>query len=248
MVGGTIVKDVEKYPFMVAVDDIQYDGPYYCGGTLIAPRYVLTAAHCVANDALDGYLPPDDFRVAIGYLDREAIPDSGWMTVKRVIPEPAYIPSAFYLGNDAALLELSAPVKGVDVAQLPASGDRSFEGTRDPVTAIGWGGKYRYGPDSKMLREVGMRVDKAKTCKELFETNLGLPYVSALLICASAPGKSTCQGDSGGPILAKDGARWVQDGVTSGAVGCAMTGWPPFYTRLSNPDVNAFVRDAAGIK
>ncbi len=248
IVGGRMVDDASTYPFMVAVDNTLYDSPFYCGGALLTERYVITAAHCVANATLDGYYPPDVYRVALGHLNREEIPDKDWLPVKRIIVEPDYQPAAFFLGYDVALLELVDPVKGVEFVTLPKAGDRSGERTGDPLTVLGWGVKYQIGPDSARLRQVTLKVGKAKTCKQQSIDYLGEPYTISLLICVGAPGKSFCNGDSGGPLIARQGARWVQHGIVSGGVGCGLYGWDGFITRLSNPDINQWVRKTAGVK
>ncbi|MGI9253335.1 MAG: S1 family peptidase [Thermomicrobiales bacterium] len=239
--GGRIVQDPGAYPYVVAVTSISYFPSITCTGTLIAPDWVLTAAGCVTTLTWDGYLAPEKLRVAVGYLDRQRIPDSGWLSVKRMVADPDYDLAGFSWMHNVALLQLATPVTGVTPVTLVAAGNRTLEGARAPVTAVGWGRPYLGGPETRMLREANLRVDPVKECRGQVS---GRKKGTSHLLCASTRGKGTCASDEGSPLLAKDGNRWVQVGIASTAY-CGQMGWSSVFARLSDPEVNAFVANNA---
>ncbi|MFM9107546.1 MAG: S1 family peptidase [Chloroflexota bacterium] len=246
IVGGTPVGSKAEFPFMAAVDNVNTEEPYWCGGSVIAPRYVVTAAHCAYDFDLLQVVTPGERRVAVGYLDLGKAPERAWIPVRRVMVHPKFDPVRSGLSYDVAVLELAAPVTGVTPARLPAAGDQTGERRGDEMTVIGWGRKYAFGPASARLRQATVQVEAGWQCKQDFGG--GGDFSIALSACFYTPGKSACNGDSGSPVLAREGDRWVQRGIVSGGYICAGLNIPWFGTRLSNPEINRFVRETAGLK
>ncbi|WP_158073507.1 S1 family peptidase [Actinophytocola xanthii] len=247
VVGGTDVPD-GKYPFMVT---LQYEpsGPtaydrHFCGGTLIGPFAVLTAAHCV-----DGFPTEqlEDLSVIVG---RTVLTNEGQgriRNVSEIFVHPDYEPSAGAFVPDVAVLLLDEPVTDIAPVQLVTPGTDALERPGRQVTGIGWGnvvqqdpfpgGGVFVGPDR--LQEVRVPIVSDDECQVSYEGAV----VPEFEICAGRTGKDTCQGDSGGPLFAAvpNSTRVVQIGVTSWGVGCGAPGFPGVYSQLSHEDVGAFI-------
>jgi secreted trypsin-like serine protease len=247
VVGGTDVPD-GKYPFMVT---LQYEplGPsaydrHFCGGTLIGPWAVLTAAHCVDGFPLEDL---EDLSVIVG---RTVLTNQGQGRVRNVseiFVHPDYDPSAGAFVPDVAVLLLDAPVTDIAPVQLATPGTDALERPGRQVTGIGWGnvvqqdpfpgGGVFVGPDR--LQEVRVPIVSDDECQISYEGAV----VPEFEVCAGRTGKDTCQGDSGGPLFAAipNSTRVIQIGVTSWGAGCGAAGFPGVYAQLSNEDVGAFI-------
>ncbi|KAK2863577.1 hypothetical protein Q5P01_003110 [Channa striata] len=152
------------------------------------------------------------------------------MTVTQVIKHPSYDP--IKLCNDITLLKLSSPVNFTNYIWpicLAASDSTFYTGTNVWVT--GWG-KTEDGVMSTNLREAEVQIVGNRQCN----CDYAFINITDSMICAGlrAGGKSTCQGDSGGPLVRKQNGRWVQGGITSFAIGCALPKIPAVFTRVSS--------------
>jgi secreted trypsin-like serine protease len=256
IVGGSPVRN-GRYEFQAALlaqpfgdDDVDRQ---YCGGSLVSPVHVLTAAHCVdfVGDEPDDDVALSELRVVVG---RTVLPSSQGekRRASAIDIHPKWDPDTFRF--DAAVITLARPVKGIRPVEVVAPGTDAFEQPGAEVTATGWGNTIAQpvGPGSgdasfpRRLQQVRLPVVDDAECATAY-TSDGTQFLDvATMMCAGRTGKDTCQGDSGGPLFAKaaKGAAPLQIGVTSWGAGCAAAGFPGVYTRLSNAEIGDFVSTA----
>ncbi|MBZ4416188.1 serine protease [Myxococcus sp. RHSTA-1-4] len=210
-----------RWPFAIAIAYRNQQGTLtqYCGGSLISPTTVLTAAHCQASTGHYAIIGRHDLSTRKGRALR----------IVAVTSHVGFDEQSFQ--NDISLLRLAAPVTEFTPVQLATPDMMLQEG--QAVTAIGWGRTREGGSSSLVLREVTLPVARHDECVTQYETKYP---ITPDMLCASAPGtKDTCQGDSGGPLLmtTSDG-KVVQVGITSFGIGCARPAFHGVYTRVSS--------------
>ena len=219
---------VGEIPWQVVV----YPGPFLCGGSLIDPQWVVTAAHC-AVDNNDNPVNPATVNVVAGEYNRSQSDGTEQQrTVDLVVVHPNYDPASF--DNDIALLRLTTPVViGPSVGVIPLVHSPTNDALVAPgmsSMASGWGNTSEGGSTAQILQKVQLPIVSNATCS--------VPYpgqITSNMLCAGLAegGKDSCQGDSGGPLAVADGGSWRLAGVVSNGLGCARPGYYGIYTRVS---------------
>lgn len=231
VVGGFPV-DASESPWTVALSSRDRFGGIrsgqFCGGAVIGPTTVLTAAHCLSGDVV-GTPPVRDLKVIAGrtnLLSREGkeIP------VRAVWVNPHYDPGTN--AGDFAVLRLAEPVPQSSVVPLAGKGDPAYTpGTSAMV--YGWGDTTGISTYAYRLHAAPVRVLPDAQCKQAYPGGAGKdgPYLSDSMLCAGevTGGRDACQGDSGGPLVAQ--GRLI--GIVSWGNGCGRAGSPGVYTRVS---------------
>ncbi|MFI0469373.1 S1 family peptidase [Saccharopolyspora sp. 5N102] len=220
VLGGADV-EADDAPWAVAVTD-EY-GRQFCGGTLVSPIKVITAAHCVVSPMTGAKRAPEDLRAIAGRTDLRT--ERGTVgEVEGIWVHPGF--RDYTSGDDVAVLTLRTPMPQRPL-EMVGAGEAAPYRTGKMARVYGWGRTSESGPPSDTLRSVEVPVTTEEACRKAYPN-----YDGRSMFCAGFPegGTDACGGDSGGPIVADN--RLI--GVVSYGTGCGRPNTPGVYTRLSS--------------
>ena len=224
-----------------------------CGGTLIRPNVIVTAAHCVVGEDGRLSLREDGITATLGRRTLSDTSTGEVIRTDRIVVHPGYVPwtrqtSPSATHNDVALLRLSRP-SSMTPAELGQAGD-----WRNPATAMGWGATapgtvvdgHLRTPQSDRLLAVDLPLQADAYCAPRAPGNV--TYDGRLMLCAGGQGTGTYKGDSGGPLMVGDGTGggWKLVGVTSyGDPLGDVTNTPSYFAWVSGPTLRPWIAQKA---
>uniref|UniRef100_A0A8D3D839 ST14 transmembrane serine protease matriptase a n=1 Tax=Scophthalmus maximus TaxID=52904 RepID=A0A8D3D839_SCOMX len=239
IVGGQEAEEGE-FPWQVSLQIKGYG--HVCGASIISPRWLVTAAHCVQDDGKTRYSQPGTWEAYLGLHKQGKL---GGAVVKRnlkqIIPHPNY--NAFTFDNDIALMELDSPVTYSDYIRpicLPSPQHDFPNG--NTVWITGWGATREGGFAATVLQKAQVRIINHSVCDKLMGGQL-----TSRMLCAGvlSGGVDACQGDSGGPLSSPSGTRMFLAGVVSWGDGCARRNKPGIYSTVTK--FRGWIKEKTGV-
>lgn len=261
IVGGATTP-IEAYPWQAAVviSPAKAAGDahirQFCGGSLITPSIVLTAAHCLYDNdpdcdpggEVDVCLPddplgdgtkrvdPDDVDVVLGVAKLSTAAPADEHAVQDVSYHPAFNAETFQ--DDVGYLVLSTPVEltpAIQTIDLAGDDEAAVWAPETLVEISGWGSTFEGGGTVNSLRAATVPIVADSSCSSALV--YGAEFDPATMVCAGYledGGVDTCNGDSGGPLeSALEGGGYRLVGITSWGFGCADPAAPGVYTRIA---------------
>ncbi|XP_033620256.1 transmembrane protease serine 4 isoform X4 [Fukomys damarensis] len=220
VVGGQEAS-VDSWPWQVS---IQYNKQHICGGSILDPYWILTAAHCFRKH-LDLY----NWKVRAGFDKLDNFPSLP--VAKIFIAEQN---SSYPKEKDIALVRLQLPLTFSDTVRptcLPFFDEELASAT--PLWVVGWGfTEQNGGKMSDTLLQASVQVIDHTRCnaEDAYQGE-----VTEKMLCAGVPGGGvdTCQGDSGGPLMYQS-EQWQVVGIVSWGYGCGGPSTPGVYTKVTS--------------
>lgn len=237
IVGGRpVTQGRTRYPWFTksAISTNYYDKRWTgCGGSLVSPEFVLTAAHCIKPKYQNKYYKLSYMIGALCPSLKEPDNNCGqihqWRDVKEIFIHPEFSESK--RTHDFALMKLSKPATLPYVKMDDGELSRSYD-SDTLLWVVGFGHEqYSNGaspPD--VLKHARLKYYPNADCDKKMKEKSYAPPITEDMMCAIDLIKSPCHGDSGGPLYDRETGTLV--GVVSWGVRCGEQGYPGVYSRI----------------
>jgi secreted trypsin-like serine protease len=227
IIGGHAAS-IAELPSLAYIEGEDAVAPYACTGTVVSPRVILTAGHCVEDIEAGTITEASKLAVATGVADLRQIAKANVSLVSQALVFPGFKPSK--LTGDAGILILATPTTAPPIA-LASAPDAGLLAAGTKLTIAGWGLTNPKAKEGSVVLKAGETIVQDTTeCKR--QSRRYYPFYSATQqLCAidhPSDKVSGCFGDSGGPAIATRA-----DG-TPVEVGIVSTGGPECNRHLPN--------------
>ncbi|XP_065312787.1 trypsin-like, partial [Gordionus sp. m RMFG-2023] len=220
--GGTDARS-HSWPWMAVILNEDAD-KVECGGFLISPKTIITAAHCVNSEN------SIDFLVGLGVHDIENIQENDLYNIYKIIIHRDF--NVINADNDIAIIVLKDSADFSDNIQPICLPSKDIDEIKKCYSS-GWGSTYRNSGQSRYIKQVCLPLIPWKDCKDIYGNDL-----TKNMICAGDIKRGvidTCEGDSDGPLMCYTN-KWEVYGITSWGYGCGEPNNPGVFT-----DINRFI-------
>lgn len=224
IIGG----EVDEHPDVGWIAALNDKGRYACSGSLVAPVFVLTAAHCTLRTRARHWT------VRLDSKDRT---EGGVVRrVRRILRFPRYRPATDF--GDMALLRLKRPVE-VEPVRLVRRGTHWIG---NPGYIAGWGWTSADDPrPPRWLHSIWTPVQPDRVCRRVYGPR---GFDGRGMLCAGTRRRGTCSGDSGGPLARSLNGAWQLVGVTS--FGTPRCNRPGGYAWVGSKPLRRWLRKRLG--
>ena len=241
VVGGGVIQ-VQQAPWTVYIQYQSGNTRFLCTGSIVDASHVLTAAHCVYDDA--GRLAtPSQVTVRAGVSNFSSpLPTDQEQDrpVSLIRVHPGYVYAGRPNPDDVAVIALASPLDlsgpAVQAVALPTAGAAFPAGA-----AVGLAGFGRSSPTvqtSGPLSWMTATVDPQGVCSP---SGRGLTDNNGITLCATSPSSAVCNGDSGSGLVTTTGTPVLVGVVSAGATGCE-TGSHGIFAYTGAPEILQFVQ------
>jgi Ca2+-binding RTX toxin-like protein len=256
IVGGGLTT-IEEWPWQAAItlNPEVYPGDGYdrqfCGGTLVTPTIIVTAAHCVYDDSSGSFTLPSEYASITG---RKTLSESAqgqeilWDDYYFFVDDfgnPLYDPDTNDWDVIFAQLASPSPSSNSTPIQIAGADEAAFWAPgNENVWATGWGTTSSGGDSSDTLREVNLDRIADSTCAS--PASYGSDFHPETMLCAGEilGTQDTCQGDSGGPLVTPIGGGVFRLlGDASWGNGCGLPNFPGIYGRVAQDPMCTALQD-----
>merc|ERR1719186_153621 len=234
------------FPFIVSfTQNVSYPKQWksFCGGVLITPNYVLSAAHCF--DRLQEHLWDKSVRVRIGVSNLEETKKQreSYAKIEDVKIHPKFkrkVDGFLNPFHDLAVIKLRLTRGDHKTVCLPTQVELRKQKIKEQGVVAGWGSTSSNAitkPEHLVYAHVNPveRNDCRKKYKEFVKTVQGDVYISNSVICAGDKNTDACSGDSGSPLLwVDDRKRWSVAGIVSFGPSVCGQDVPGAYTKVES--------------
>jgi transmembrane protease serine 9 len=226
IVGGSPAP-IGAYPWQVSIGikGAPHNVSHFCGGSLIAPQWIITAAHCVG-----GGTSADNIEI----LAQTNLLSTGGqiILVDKIIVHEKWNPETF--DHDVALLHLKRTSSSKPIQLVTPDTINTLAGPGLIAIVSGWGVTRETGNlPSNILRNVTVQIASRKDCTSPAAYG---EAITDTMICAgfAEGGKDSCQGDSGGPLMVPDQkGSFILAGIVSWGEGCGQPSKYGIYTNVA---------------
>lgn len=221
----------------VSVSDVPWqvlfimDEAIVCGGSLVSPTQIVSAAHCFTDQ------PLGDIQAWAGVTNMSDRSNASALSIKSITSHPNFNSSTY--ANDIALVTLAAPVParlGATTIGLPVRQDAAaWPAAGTTATISGWGETdpaVLVASDPLQAATVEVLASPSEATCGLY----GALYLPAEQVCAGQieGAVDACEGDSGGPLTVYVNGEPLLAGISSTGFGCAAAGYPGLYVRTTS--------------